>query len=109
MLIFISSFFVDTQEFKFTASCGKTQLTSTDNKYLLLMETQLLSIVGVEGLGLGLLTSMCLIQLTSAPGFKFYSFNSITACGRPFCSSENVSLRFIFLLVVKDIMKYVVK
>ena len=32
LAIFIGSFFVDAQEFKFTASCGNSQLTtSTDN------------------------------------------------------------------------------
>ena len=33
LTIFIGSFVVDAQEFKFTASCGNSQLTtSTDNK-----------------------------------------------------------------------------
>ena len=33
MLIFINSFFFDAQEFEFTASCGKSELTTcADNK-----------------------------------------------------------------------------
>ena len=39
---------------------------------------------------------MRLIQLTSAPGFRFYASNSITACGRPSCSSEECQAQVYF-------------